>query len=96
MAIRSRLQKRLVDEALDAYVDWREECTRVWDAYDSWGSATADERALAFQAFWAALEREENASRVYAGLIERVGQMVAVSRARVAEAVGPGRADATG
>ena len=26
------IDTRLVDEAVDAYVDWREECLVVWDA----------------------------------------------------------------
>jgi hypothetical protein len=27
------VDKRLVDEAVDSYVDWREERASVWDAY---------------------------------------------------------------
>jgi hypothetical protein len=33
------VDKRLVDEAVDSYVDWREERASVWDAYARWTSA---------------------------------------------------------
>ena len=39
------IDTRLVDEAVDAYVDWREECLVVWDAYGRWtGAPTVDAR----------------------------------------------------
>ena len=60
------IDKRLVDEALDAYIDWREECTSVWDAYARWTSAPLADCPLAFSAYRAALDREECAAQVYA------------------------------
>jgi hypothetical protein len=33
------VDKRLVDEAVDAYVDWRDERACVWDAYARWTNA---------------------------------------------------------
>ena len=60
----SRLRSELVDELMDAYVDWREECNALRDAYDRWSTASPDERSLAFVAYSAALDRE--ASAVYA------------------------------
>ena len=62
----SRLRSELVDELMDAYVDWREECNALRDAYDRWSTASPDERSLAFVAYSAALDREEQASAVYA------------------------------
>ena len=56
----------LIDEAVDAYVDWREESGAVWDAYERWESAPAADARLAFAAYWAAIGREERASRVHA------------------------------
>jgi len=62
----------LVDEASDAYIDWREESAGVWDAYDRWATARVPDAAGAFSAYRAALEREECASRAYAGLLARI------------------------
>jgi hypothetical protein len=73
----SSLRKRIVDEAMDAYVDWREECIRVWDADRLWLSAARGDAALAFRAYLAALDREERAAEVYAGLIRDLDQLVA-------------------
>jgi hypothetical protein len=66
------LHKRLVDEAIDAYVDWGEECASVWDAYARWTSAHATDSPLAFSAYQAAVDREECAAHVYAELMTRV------------------------
>jgi hypothetical protein len=63
--------KRLVDEAVDAYVDWREEHATVWDAYPRWTSAPVPDSPLAFSAYQAALDREERAAHVYAELMTR-------------------------
>jgi hypothetical protein len=73
----STLRRRLVDEAMDAYVDWREECVRVWDAYHRWLDAVRADAALAFRAYLAALDREERASEVYAGRLSRLDPLVA-------------------
>jgi hypothetical protein len=67
----------MVDEAIDAYVDWREESTHVWDAYRRWRRAEGADIALAFRAYQAALDREQRASEVYADLIGRLGHLVA-------------------
>jgi hypothetical protein len=66
------IDRRLVDEAMDAYIDWREECARVWDAYDRCVQAPAGDAALTFSAYRAALDREECASRAYAQLVTRI------------------------
>ena len=66
------MDKKLVDEASDAYVDWREESWRVWEAYDRWATAPAADAAGAFWAYRAALEQEECASQMYADLLARI------------------------
>jgi hypothetical protein len=66
----------MVDEAVDAYVDWREECAHVWEACRRWKSAEGADAALAFRAYVAALDREERASEVYADLMSRLGPLV--------------------
>jgi hypothetical protein len=65
---------------MQAYVDWREECVAVWDAYGRWADAGVTDAALAFVAYTAALDREERASEIYAGLIRRVGDVVVTYR----------------
>jgi hypothetical protein len=66
------IDERLVDEAIDAYVDWAEERATVWDAYAWWTSAPVPDAPLAFSAYRAALDREERAAHVYAELMTRV------------------------
>jgi hypothetical protein len=80
----SSLPRRLVDQIVDAYVDWREECTHVWEAYRRWLGAVGVDAVLAFRAYRAALDREERASEVYADLIRRLGPVVADAALRVA------------
>jgi hypothetical protein len=63
----TRLRDRtLIDTAVEAYVEWREESASVWDAYGCWRSADAGEAGVTFWAYRAALEREEQAALVYA------------------------------
>jgi hypothetical protein len=71
---RMRLMKRqnTVDLALDAYMAWREECAAVRAAYLTWRRAGAAEAAPAFDAYAAALDREELAAKLYADLARRV------------------------
>jgi hypothetical protein len=64
-----QVDKQLIDAATDAYVDWREECAEVWDAYERWAHAPDSDAAGAFVAYRAALDREESASRAYADLL---------------------------
>ena len=62
-------QKRLVDRMIEAYVSWREACLQVSDAYSSWESGTGLGDTSAFGVYMAALDREERAAEVYAGLV---------------------------
>ena len=71
----SRLsEKRLVDRLIDAYVSWREACLRVSDAYAFWTSETGGDATFAFGSYMAALDQEEQAAEVYAGLARRAGR----------------------
>ncbi|HET6869376.1 MAG TPA: hypothetical protein VFH80_25925 [Solirubrobacteraceae bacterium] len=63
--------EQLLDEAIDAYVDWREESAEVWDAYERWRHAPAADAPSAFSAYCAAVDREDRASHVYAELMTR-------------------------
>jgi len=79
------IDKRLVDEAIDAYVDWREERDSVWDAYERWTDTPRAECPLAFTAYQAALDREERAAHVYAELMRRVSVAVPAFQLDVTE-----------
>ena len=73
---RSRHQRQIVDDAVISYVEWREECMQVWNAYGWWASAPPEDVRRAHAAYRAALDREEAAANVYAGLMRRVGHLV--------------------
>jgi hypothetical protein len=68
-------RKRLVDKLVDAYVAWRETCARVDDAYRWWGSETGPSGRVAFGVYMAALDAEEQAAEVYAGLVRRAEKL---------------------
>jgi hypothetical protein len=55
----------VVDELLDHYLSWREECAALDDAYDRWKRAAKKDQPLAFAAYVAQLELEEQAARCY-------------------------------
>lgn len=70
------LHQQAVDDAVLAYVQWREECMAVWSSYDRWASATAEDKETSHAAYYAALDREEAAANFYAKVIESVGDLV--------------------
>jgi hypothetical protein len=67
----TELIDELVGEAIDAYLDWRDECDAVWAASDLWAHASATDAPTAASAYLAALDREEHAANVYAHAITR-------------------------
>ena len=71
-----RSQERLVDRWIEAYVSWREACLQVSDAYGSWASRAGRGATSAFESYMAALDQEEQAAELYAGLVRRAGQLV--------------------
>lgn len=54
-----------VDALIETYVEWREESEAVAPAYERWTGAERSDRALAYAAYRATLEREEKAAVVY-------------------------------
>lgn len=64
-------EPQLVDALIDLYVEWRDECSAVQLTYERWCQAPKDDRAAAFGAYHAALDREERAGNIYAALIRR-------------------------
>ena len=71
--MRKRTETRLVDSMISAYVDWREACRLVDDAYRSWASVSGPSARAAFWRYTAALDAEEWAAELYANLVRRVG-----------------------
>jgi hypothetical protein len=61
----------VTDDAMDAYVEWRQESAEVDSAYRRWSIAPPTDTALAFAAYVAALDREEQASIWFAQLVRR-------------------------
>jgi hypothetical protein len=70
----ARSRKRLVDGLVEAYVEWRESCDRVNDAYRGWTRETGTSGRVAFALYMGALNAEEQAAEAYAGLIRRAGK----------------------
>jgi hypothetical protein len=64
--IRPRISPDVIDRLMEMYVDWRQECAWLRAAYERWLSVPIEQRDLAFAAYRAALDREEQASAVYA------------------------------
>ena len=62
------IKERLVDDAMQAYAHWLEECMLVGDSHGRWGSAPAADARLAFVACVAALDREQQAAKRDASL----------------------------
>jgi hypothetical protein len=70
-------RERLVDEAFGHYLDWRDECAAVADAYRNWSNAVASESALSFAAYVAALDREERAAGQYELVLGKAHRVLA-------------------
>jgi hypothetical protein len=68
-------KSELVDEAMDCYVDWREECAAVEAAYGRWSSAYPEATELPYAAYSAALDREQSAAGVYRRALERLARV---------------------
>jgi hypothetical protein len=72
MATNEQVNSQLVDEAINAYLDWQEDSAEVWEAFARWERAENGDASFAFSAYRAALDREEHASRVYAARVAEV------------------------
>jgi len=68
-------RERLVDELVAAYIDWRETCARLNDVHRSWADETGPRGRVAFELYTAALDAEERAAAVYAGLVRRADEL---------------------
>jgi hypothetical protein len=68
-------RRKLVNETMDAYLGWREQCGAVWIAHSRWSAARPCDAEVWHAAYSAALDREERAAERYASLIRRVGHL---------------------
>jgi hypothetical protein len=68
----SLIDEQVLDEAIDRYVAWREECDLLRDAYERWMHASGTDAAWAFADYQAALDREGHIAEVYGNLMARV------------------------
>jgi hypothetical protein len=66
-------KNRLSDAVVIAYAEWTSECAAVRSAYRQWRVAGAMEKSTAFDAYNAALDREEHAATRYAQRMRRAG-----------------------
>ena len=57
---------------MDLYCEWRTECKAVQAAYDRIEDTEPADRAPAFAAYVAALDREESACRAYAAHVRKI------------------------
>lgn len=69
----------LVDAMIECYVSWREECVAVALAYENWGRAQRRDKTLAFSAYLASLDREEQAAASYRRFVEQIARMCPTS-----------------
>jgi len=67
-------RERMVEAAMDAYFDWREERTAVSEAFRRWADSPESEGEPAWKAYEAAHASEEDASLLYLELAGRVGR----------------------
>ena len=73
----NRRRRVMVDDVMTAYVKWREASAHVWDADRRWREARRGELDIAFDAYNAALEHEQEACEIYAQLIAELDHVKA-------------------
>ena len=69
---RGETTSELVDQLMDLYCDWRTRCSEVRMTYTRFVQAGGSDRASAFAAYTAALDREERACDSYAAQIRLI------------------------
>ncbi len=68
----ARRRSPVVEEAMDAYLGWREECAAATEAYRRWADAATGGQATAWREYELARDREERASTHYLEMVQRV------------------------
>lgn len=62
----TQIRPELVDRLIELYCDWRVECADVQASYERFLDTPGPDRAVAFAAYFAALDREQSACDSYA------------------------------
>ena len=65
------IDEYVLEDVMDAYVDWRDQSRSVWTAYHHWTTAPREEAGLRFAAYVAELDQEHRACEVYEATIAR-------------------------
>jgi integrase len=86
------IDRRLVDKAIEAYVDWREACIWLDDAYLVWSRQRGSNADVTFGGYTAALDREERTAERYARVLNWVSMSSGALRRRVSPTA-PSRRD---
>jgi hypothetical protein len=73
---RLELHADMIDRLLEHYCAWREECAEVHAAYDRFSDAPVPDRALAYAAYVAAVDREDAAAWMYAVQVDLVSSRI--------------------
>jgi hypothetical protein len=68
----TEIRPELIDRMIELYCDWRTACWDARTAYEWFLDAPARDRAVAFAAYTAALDREESACESYAAHIQAI------------------------
>jgi hypothetical protein len=68
----TEIRPDLVDRMIELYCDWRTACWDVRAAYDRFIEAPVSDRAVAFAAYNAALDREESSCDAYAAQVRAI------------------------
>ena len=63
--------ERLLDGLIDAYIDWRDACDEVTEAYRWWTRELGRSNRSAFATYVATLDAEQRAAEAYAALVRR-------------------------
>jgi hypothetical protein len=83
------MRERLLGEAFDRYLTWRNEAEAAREAYTRWWRAT--ERAVPYAAYAAALDREECAATAYGSVVARIDRLPDTDRRLVRAQTGTPR-----
>jgi hypothetical protein len=81
-ATSAEVRPDLVDRMIELYCDWRTDCAEVRAAYARFVDASASDRAGAFAAYMAALDREQCACESYAEQVRLISLGCAMQRVR--------------
>jgi hypothetical protein len=90
-AVSVEIRPDLVDRMIELYCDWRTSCEEVQSRYARFLDAPASDRAAAFAAYMAALDREESACDSYAELVRVIESRCTAQSVRRRRPQTPGR-----